>query len=228
MSAIIPYQQGMELKDSFVNTYTVYYLKNPINDEIFYVGITTKILKYRLNGHMAITKPNPSRKDLYIAEIVKAGQRPLIEEIEVLPAVCYAHKMYAFHREQYWISYYKGVNPNLTNGKQPTSTEYDIYKRVIESGQTEWRYYLCGKTPTGQNVYDIEHFTQDGFSLPKPPPAIELNSYNPFENQRFLEKLLKGGAPASFKDTWLDFTVYKDDDPEWYEQYNCTLFGYGI
>lgn len=229
MAEIIPYKPGMEISNSYATTYRVYVLKNPINDEIFYVGVTSKPLKHRLNGHMGGLKNKPTAKNEYILRLVEAGHKPIIEEIEVISATCYIHRAYALHRELYWIRHHKEQNLALTNGTgfAPCKTEYDAYQEKINAGETEWKYYLCGTLPDGRHVYDIEALSKDGFRLPAPPPKPEPEpSYKPFENQRFLEKLVKGGAPTSFGYVWLDYTAYKDDDPDWYEQDNCTLFGY--
>jgi len=40
------------MRESYVGIYSIYVLKNPFTDEIFYVGQTAKNLNARLAGHI--------------------------------------------------------------------------------------------------------------------------------------------------------------------------------
>jgi len=87
-----------------MKTYKIYCLKNPANNEIRYIGVTTlKYLSSRLSQHYYCAKHN---KQTHVAKwIRKINQKPIIELIEI----CNENNWE--EREKYWISYYD----NLTN-----------------------------------------------------------------------------------------------------------------
>lgn len=87
-----------------MKTYKIYCLKNPENNEIRYIGVTTlKYLSSRLSQHYYCANHN---YQTHVAKwIRKINEKPIIELIEICDENNWEE------REKYWISYYK----NLTN-----------------------------------------------------------------------------------------------------------------
>lgn len=228
----IPYREGLQMSDNHhVATYRIYALKHPATQEIFYVGLTTQQLKMRLGGHLAaVSAKNQTNqgKNNYIRAILDSGNKPVIEEIELIVGTCYLDRINAFSRELFWINHYHKLNPNLTNvdGKGVEQTpDLEVYLSSLANGKTQWRYYHCGYTVDGKQVIDEQKLNRDGFyMLPTPeppPPPPQYDNYNPWKNPRFLK------AIGQFSDSDVkiyDFEAYKDFDSDYYEQDNCTLF----
>lgn len=232
MTQYLTYHPGISMTKSLVTTYFIYILKCPNRDEVFYVGITSIGLKERLWGHLSSLNSKFTPKNNYIKTILSSGKKPIIEEIEKIEGTCIADKVYAEERELYWIRYYKGITPNLTNNigvLTKRTTDYNRYLQSINAKKADLHFYYCGSSTNGLPVYDEARLNKDGFSFVRPRPEPEepkQPDYNPWGNPRFLEKLFSGDPPSSYKETWLDHAAYKDNDPTWYEQDNCTLFGY--
>lgn len=95
----------METADT--NNYFIYSLKDPISQEIRYIGFTTKTLKYRLLKHIDNAKYNKHNKHLcnWILKYLKLDLKPIIELVEI------CNKDTWIEKEKYWIKYY----PNLLN-----------------------------------------------------------------------------------------------------------------
>lgn len=194
---MLPYSPTLGLIESHVAIYKIYVLRNPLNEEIFYVGQTKMPLETRLSGHIAETGANRDKIN-YIKNILESGQRPIIEAIETIATTCYIDTMAVNEREIYWIKYHKSLGCNLLN-KASTSPdtkchEYHGYLSAIKKGSTSWHYYYCGKTAGGYKVYDEKKLTADGFVF-KPTPIVVENRnvcekvYNPWLNDNFLIKL---------------------------------------
>jgi len=226
----IAYNPKLYLLDSNVAIYKIYVLKNPTTNEIFYVGQTMKELEERLKQHISETEVNKEKTD-YIQNILSEGKRPLIESVEVIRAICYIDRLSVNEREIYWIKYYKALGCNLLNkaltNPDQECREYRLYLSSIKRGESSYHYYYCGKTASGIPVYDEERLRADGFRLPIDRP-LDMSSiqvgykreYNPWNNPRWVDMILKG----EYNYEVYDKTVYKDLDPEIYEQDNCSLF----
>ena len=153
---ILAYNPTLGLIESYVGIYKIYILRNPITEEIFYVGQTKMPLEVRLSGHISETGANREKIN-YIQAILGAGQKPIIEAIETIATTCYIDTMAVNEREIYWIRYHKSLGCNLFN-KAATAPdtkcrEYHGYLSAIKNGETSWHYYYCGKTAAG---YDAE------------------------------------------------------------------------
>ena len=91
----------------------IYYLQHPKTGEIFYVGATETSIKSRLRTHYqhlreherGLRKTNKRYK--YLQDL-----RPLKAEIHLLEIVT---NDYLDKREQHYIKFFRGINPNLTN-----------------------------------------------------------------------------------------------------------------
>ena len=101
---IIPYLCFMKTK--------VYILKDPTNEDIRYVGITTKTLEERLKGHLNDVKTRPDlnyHKINWIKKLQKGGKIPIIEQIDELDTLEEAKEKEIEYIEKYKKEY------NLTN-----------------------------------------------------------------------------------------------------------------
>lgn len=167
--SILAYNPNLELVESYAATYSIYILKNPLNNEVFYVGKTTKELKMRLSGHLSDSGTD-GLKGQYLKGIIDNKEKPIIEAVEVIYGICYVDKLKASEREYYWIKHFKNNGSPLTNvmGMEENAAclEYQGYLESLKNKKTSWHYYYCGKTKYGIKVYDEERLNEDGFILP--------------------------------------------------------------
>jgi len=166
--SVLAYREGMELAESYVCTYHIYVLKNPENNEVFYVGKTVKDLKIRLSGHMG-DLGSESAKGQYLKKLFEKGAKPIIEDVETIYGTCYIDKAKALEREIFWIKYYLSNGSPLTNisgtSESSSHAEYQAYLKDVKAKEAKWYYYYCGKTTYGVKVFDEERINEDGFSL---------------------------------------------------------------
>lgn len=87
----------------------IYSLSDPITNEVMYVGRTKVRLSARLSSHYHCSRHNSTPRDIWIASLTKNGLKPIAKVIEDVEESVWRE------REKYWISYYKKINPNLTN-----------------------------------------------------------------------------------------------------------------
>ncbi len=188
---MLSYTPGLQLIESYAATYYIYVLKNPVNNEIFYVGKTTKELKMRLSGHLS-DSGGETEKGKYILSILESGGKPIIESVEVIYGICYLDKIKANQREYYWIKYYKNTGAPLTNkvgtDENSCNLEYQGYLNSLKNGKSSWHYYYCGKTKYGIKVYDEEKMNEDGFKFPDEKSDM-MPSYTEI-NEEFKEKVI--------------------------------------
>jgi hypothetical protein len=86
----------------------IYVLRDPRTNEVRYVGKTVKKLHFRLAGHIYSSKTAKTYRDNWIASLLAAGLRPIIEQIDS------AGDDWA-EREQYWIAHYRSAGARLAN-----------------------------------------------------------------------------------------------------------------
>jgi group I intron endonuclease len=87
----------------------IYGLIDPISNQIRYIGKTNDI-KRRLKRHINERFLHDSHKDRWIRKLIDSGNYPEIELIEVVP-----FENWIFW-EKFYISYFKYIGGNLTNG----------------------------------------------------------------------------------------------------------------
>ncbi len=100
-------------------------------------------------------------------------------------------KMFALHKEVYWIRFYLSIGWNLLNISSTQEyalcgSDYSIYLRDKKYGGYE-KYYF-GIDHNGDKIYDNKKITNDGFHTPYDIYQKQLKeelSYKPFENERF-------------------------------------------
>jgi hypothetical protein len=91
----------------------IYTLKDPITNEIRYVGRTRKSKLYnRLSEHMSMGKSNHNTyKKNWIKKLIKLNQKPIIEEVETLS--CSWEQSH--EAEKYWINQFISWGFKLVN-----------------------------------------------------------------------------------------------------------------
>lgn len=87
----------------------IYSLKNPINNEIFYIGNTMQSLEERLNGHINSIKHYNCAVAIYL---FCKGIIPVIELIEFYPNIT-KHKIR--DNERFWIEQFRQWGFPLVN-----------------------------------------------------------------------------------------------------------------
>lgn len=103
----------------------IYRLIDPRNNEVRYVGVTTKALNARVSQHIYDTKKRNNLKTNWINDLLNNDLRPIIEEIEKVSYDNYSE------RESYWIKYYIRIGADLVN--QLTSGTGVVIERTQES-----------------------------------------------------------------------------------------------
>ncbi len=211
------YSPILYLVDSHVASYKIYILKNPINDEIFYVGQTVQDLQVRLSGHISCAGSNREKTN-YIKKILEAGEKPIIQEVESIHTTCYIDKVSIYEREAYWIKHYKGIGCKLLNMANPQAHEYKSYLASIKRGEASWHYYYCGRTISGIEVYDEKRLLADGFELPTTRKLYDEETsdrnYNPWKNERFIKKI---GYRNQY-DNYSYVPCYNDTNQDYYDE----------
>jgi len=91
---------------------TIYYLEDPITNEIRYIGRTKNNLKARLRGHLAIAKKNKfkTKKDNWILSLHKQDLKPIIKPILQIEGWTESYL-----KEQELIKYHIDKQFNLVN-----------------------------------------------------------------------------------------------------------------
>lgn len=217
----LPYSPTLGLIESHVGIYKIYVLRNPITEDIFYVGQTMQNLETRLSCHISETGANRDKIN-YIKAILEAGKKPIIEAIETIATTCYIDTMAVNEREIYWIRYHKSVGCKLLN-KAATAPdtkcrEYHGYLTALKRGETSYHYYYCGKTAGGYKVYDEAKLKADGFVLIQPPkpvePAIEERIEYPYYPFKYDKYRLKVGLPVIERPNYWRSAVTTESFPE--------------
>lgn len=86
----------------------IYVLRDPRTDEIRYVGKTVRSLVRRLSAHINRSAEKRTHRDCWIAGLMSAGFRPVIEQIDT------AFDDWA-EKERFWIKFYREAGTDLTN-----------------------------------------------------------------------------------------------------------------
>lgn len=129
----------------------IYYLQNPLTDEIFYVGSTQISLKNRIRTHYqhlreferGLRKTN--RRYEYLLKI-----KPIKATIHLLEIV---HNSDLYEREVYYINLFRQLNPNLTNmtdgGFDGRTTKYFTEQEIEEYSKKQSLIAKGKKKPEG-------------------------------------------------------------------------------
>jgi hypothetical protein len=177
-------------------------------------------LEARLTGHITASESNKAKSD-YIQNIITKGGKPIIESVEVIKGTCYIDKYAVNEREIYWIKYYTQQGCKLLNvvatSPNAKDNEFHGYLSSLKNGETQWKYYFCGKTKAGYEVYDEARLNADGFKLPVPNQCLHTENHNddyrPWDNPRFVQKI----GYRSRDDRYSYVPCYNDMNPDFYD-----------
>ena len=104
------------IKDMARTTYTFYYMYDPRNEEIGYVGMTTEPIQKRIRRHiseaMSEQHSPTSDKNVWVRELMNQDLRPRCEALEVS---AFKDPLQAGAREQHWVKTMKEQGKALTN-----------------------------------------------------------------------------------------------------------------
>lgn len=87
----------------------IYALSDPNTNKVMYVGKTKQRLSKRLYSHCRKSRRGKTDKEKWILSLKVNGQLPICTKIDDVDDSIWKE------REIYWISYYKSINPELTN-----------------------------------------------------------------------------------------------------------------
>lgn len=223
MASRIAYSPTLVLRESYVALYKIYVLKNPFTKEVFYVGQTLQELQTRLTGHVHESGDVNAAKNEYIKELIQKGAKPTIETIETIQATCRIDKALVNEREIYWIKYYKSIGVRLYNiantHDEAECRDYKNYLRSIKTGEGSYRYYFCGTTFGGHDVYDEKKMRADGF---------ELSPIDPLPRIKIVEKIVEKVIERAI--VWIEYvypSVLKTDHfmpmPAWTSEFERSI-----
>lgn len=123
-----------------MHKYSIYKLINPIDNSVFYVGITNQELSKRLGCHISESISSSyhcmSKKQMIIFHIINCGLRPVIELIESVESNN-AEETYKLARkkEDEWIDNHNNSGIILTN---KSTDEQKNYNEMAKLPSDEW------------------------------------------------------------------------------------------
>ena len=91
---------------------SIYCLKDPDTGQVCYVGRTSQSVDRRFIAHVSESQRANNRRCQWIKKILNQGKMPVIEVIDQ----CQPSEQQK--KKQYWIEYYRSINPNLTNNTE--------------------------------------------------------------------------------------------------------------
>lgn len=146
----------------------IYYLQDPTNDDIRYVGKTTD-LKRRLKDHIKRSSKYKFHSATWIKSVLDKGVLPVIVELERVFDDSWKY------REKYWISYYR-ENYDLTNildgGQDGPSKE-----TILKMKESIRRHY--DSTLKKVNQYDLNgNFIKEWKSSVEASNELKINNSN--------------------------------------------------
>jgi hypothetical protein len=117
--------------------YTIYSLVDPYTSQIRYVGITSSLLRKRLNKHITVARQGDQRHiSRWIQKVLREGKRPLIVGLE---------KTTDPYRETVWITYYKNIGHSLTNasdgceGQVGSQRSSETKAKISKAGMSRYK-----------------------------------------------------------------------------------------
>jgi len=96
----------------FGKSYQIYGLIDPKTSKVMYVGMSYNPIHRLNNGHLrphSLTKTS-SKKNCWLKSLLSEGLRPTIIVLE--KGISFNNRLI---RENYWITKYRSINPQLTN-----------------------------------------------------------------------------------------------------------------
>lgn len=191
------YTKEIYFKDGFQVKERIYVLKNPMTNEIFYIGRTKKPLSDRLHGHISAAKGKSDKftnaiKDAYIRDLIKSGVKPKIGGIETIIPISYIEYLEIAEREIYWMRHFQEKGCLIMNIiglriSQPNA-KYLWYLEMKRKKSVPNEYYFCGTDIAGVNLYDKERLLSDGMYWYEDAKEY-TERYNPYNNWRWKLKV---------------------------------------
>lgn len=205
-------------------TNRIYYLVNPINNEIFYVGKTSYPISTRLTNHIGQAKlPHAqfknTAKDETILLILKDGKRPQVHLIEEIISHCRIDDLLASDRELFWIKEYLKIGHPLLNiegtGDSDSNTQYREYLKDKSKGVLHYRNYVSYYVGN-QVFYDLVRLDQDkGKSVPSIGSAAFFMRYGETRHGQLDEngnRIIPEKPESDIKNITYDSNAYNDFD----------------
>ncbi len=164
-----------------MTTYYIYALIDPRNDQIAYIGMTSRSLQERWRGHLKQSElKTQTKKSRWLNKLNELG---LLEEVQIIEIERTTDDKWA-ERERYWISYYRNLNPELKNTtdggegipgyRHTDETKQKIKeKRALQVFGDEFRAYKA-EAMTGNNYAAGKKF----------PPRSEEHTRKLVESRR--------------------------------------------
>ena len=92
----------------------IYTLKDPITNEIRYIGKTKQKFYSRLSAHKRYAKTSLKQTHFtnWVNKLLKLNLQPIMEKLEIVNEKNWQE------RERYWIKYYKSLGLKLTNTQE--------------------------------------------------------------------------------------------------------------
>ena len=119
----------------------IYTLKDPITNDIRYIGKTTQTLNRRLQIHVYKSrKSTTSHKKAWIKGLLNKGLKPIIEKFDEV-----SNDDWKFW-EQYWISQFKAWGFKLTNTTAGGEG--------VDKGTIPWNKGLKGSIPSNETSFE--------------------------------------------------------------------------
>ncbi len=112
---VVPYNQNPPI--------SIYALRNPLDNSIFYVGRTASSLAKRLMMHLASPKNGNKRKEEIFKILSDMKLKPTIEKLEEFKPICEAEYIGLHEKEGFWINHFKQLGEPITNREQKTVSD---------------------------------------------------------------------------------------------------------
>lgn len=169
-----------------MNIIYIYSLKNPITNEIRYIGKTGNLHR-RLQNHISHSKTLNTRIGNWIKSLIKENLLPIIDIIEICNDDNWEK------REIYWIQYYKDLGFNLVNfrkgGNEPTPNkkQYQKFtkvkdKYVVKRSKNNKLYYLGTFNTEKEAINAYDNFQT------KDSTTYNTNGVQMFQNNVFIKE----------------------------------------
>ena len=146
-----------------METIYIYSLKNPITNEIRYIGKTGNLHR-RLQNHISHSKTLNTRIGNWIKSLIKENLLPIIQVIEECNENNWEEK------EIYWIQYYKDLGCNLVNFRKGGNEPPVIKKQYQKFTKVKDKYVV--KRSKNNKLYYLGTFSTQ---------TEAINAYNNFE-----------------------------------------------
>jgi hypothetical protein len=146
----------------------IYYLKDPITDEIRYVGKTNN-LKRRLNYHIKRSSKYNFHSAAWINSLIEKGEFPIMVELEKVYDDSWKD------REKYWINYYREKYDltNVLDGGQDGPNK----ETILKMKESIRRHY--DSTLKKINQYDLNgNFIKKWRSSVEASNELKINNSN--------------------------------------------------